>query len=1630
MKTYYYRPARIAAMVLIAALGVSGLKAQDVQKEGFVDPKALVDENARRTPTKLTKEEQKLMDAKDKSWVDPGIMVEESVLPEESVRKTPLKLTAEDLKIKAAKESWVDPGLMVGSAATNVHDVASASGGIVTYTVAVPGDRIEYPIVIGTYGAYFTWSNTQNTGNFTNTYTGRPTNDVFYVLTLNCAMEVEIKTCGSGLADTYVTLLNSTGEYITRFDDSQTAGTCSTLTHEYVKITLDAGTYYIVCEGWSQNGSITTQISGRPGNTMATAINAGTYSAFFTWSDIQNTGNFTNTYTGRSTNDVFYRFTLNCPMEVELKTCGSGLADTYITLLNGSGGYLQSFDDAQEAGSCSSLRHENVKKTLSAGAYYIVCEGWSQNGSITTQITGRPGNSMATAINAGTVTASSSYTNTQNTGNFTNSYEGRPTNDVFYKFTIPATTNVIISHCGSEVSDTYVSLLDSNGTYVDHSDDLHSGGCSNGMQGYLIANSLPAGTYYVVTESWSQHGNITTKIAGAVVAGIVSPASQTVANGGSVTLSHTGYGSGITSRLWQFSDNGGSAWTSTSATGTSYSTGALTNTGSSSITRRYRVQLNGEATCSAESVITVTPPVAGSITIRPTTQPVVAGSTVTLTHTGSSGITSRQWQMSAGNGSAWTDLPGATGTTYSGSLTNYETSDVTQKYRVKINGMAIYSAELAVTVTSAYAFAPSANQNYIHTITPQTATASIPAGARNRAEYSEAIEYFDGLGRPVQTVDIGASPEGLDIVTPFVYDRMGREVKKHLPYRAETGNGAYKSDFATRQQAFYNNLFGSGERPYGETEFEHSPLNRAVKETGPGKDWKINGKHVTSSYKINTSNEVLWWNADDTQVFSYRNYPGGKLFVTEITDEDGKKTTEYKDLQGRTVRRKQWVGGSDYAITDFVYDDFEQLRYVLPPAIAKDTIRTVTVSASSSSEFTRFVYAYRYDTHGRAVETHIPGAGWTYTVYNRLDLPVLTQDADQRTRNEWSFTKYDAFGRAVMTGVLESQNTRSDWENAVKNTAAQWEYRAVAMKGYTNVSQPAVTDAQIHAVHYYDDYDFDRNSAPDYAYGGSLARPQGLPTGSHVKVLDSSPEEWLVTVMFYDTKGRVVHTIAGQPKVGSAAVKDEVTNSYTFTGALSSSTRTHYKGGSAMFTLTVANDYDHAGRLTAVRQNIGTGNVTVAENACDALGQLSQTVLHGGLETIGYAYNIRGWLTAINGQAFSEKLHYNDLVPGIATDPNWDDPQSHHPQWKPQWSGNISAVEWQTPALNDKWHAHRYVYDNLNRLTWMNYKSKPENTTAYPSDANASERDRYALYLGYKSDMMGNISWMTRVQNKEYWDDLSFSYSGNQVVKIHDVAETMAGKGFIDHRNSYAAYYLYDPAGRMIRDNNMNRTIAYNHLGLTTSVVQGSDTLSYIYDGTGRRVKKRFGNLTRYYADGVECSGDTTIIHTEYGRIRRNAVTDPWKLDYFLKDHLGNVRVVLDAGTSTSGASFSSSGGSVTYLATMEESKAATEDQYFANLNETRADAPYNYPDKNPLNAKLSKVPGKSKGLSILLRVLAGDTISISAKAFYNMDKTLPGKSIDIAPVLGSAITAMTNSTGMILSEATRLTVDLGAEAS
>ena len=167
---------------------------------------------------------------------------------------------------------------------------------------AQQGNTRSYPIEVGTYNSEFDYSDSQNTEDFTNNYTGRPSNDVFYKFTINTRMKVIMKHCESELSDTYLSLLDASGKLIDYNDDADFSMGCGGGAGEaYLSKILDAGTYYVVAEGYEENGVITTQITGMflssEGDSQQNAIDAGTYNKSFDYSDIQNMNLFSNQIT-------------------------------------------------------------------------------------------------------------------------------------------------------------------------------------------------------------------------------------------------------------------------------------------------------------------------------------------------------------------------------------------------------------------------------------------------------------------------------------------------------------------------------------------------------------------------------------------------------------------------------------------------------------------------------------------------------------------------------------------------------------------------------------------------------------------------------------------------------------------------------------------------------------------------------------------------------------------------------------------------------------------------------------------------------------------------------------------------------------------------------------------------------------------------------------------------------------------------------------------------------------------------------------------------------------------------------------------------------------------------------------
>jgi len=155
----------------------------------------------------------------------------------------------------------------------------------------------------------------------------------------------------------------------------------------------------------------------------------------------------------------------------------------------------------------------------------------------------------------------------------------------------------------------------------------------------------------------------------------------------------------------------------------------------------------------------------------------------------------------------------------------------------------------------------------------------------------------------------------------------------------------------------------------------------------------------------------------------------------------------------------------------------------------------IDTSRFSRDKLDALAYQYKYDFYNRLVEKKIPGKGWEYIVYNKNDQPILTQDANQRPKKEWLFTKYDAFGRVVYTGLFyHSTPGREFWQNFSENYD-QFESRinpGVERRGvlmyYTLNAFPG-DFSKINTINYYDNYTFDLAgiTAPTTVYGEPIS---------------------------------------------------------------------------------------------------------------------------------------------------------------------------------------------------------------------------------------------------------------------------------------------------------------------------------------------------------------------------------------------------------------------------------------------------------------------------------------------------------------------------------------------------------------
>lgn len=391
--------------------------------------------------------------------------------------------------------------------------------------------------------------------------------------------------------------------------------------------------------------------------------------------------------------------------------------------------------------------------------------------------------------------------------------------------------------------------------------------------------------------------------------------------------------------------------------------------------------------------------------------------------------------------------------------------------------------------------------------------------------------------------------------------------------------------------------------------------------------------------------------------------------------------------------------------------------------------------------------------------------------------------------------------------------------------------------------------------------------------------------------------QWLFS-QYYGKKGRVVQSHSSNLLGGW----EHTYSSYTYAGSLQQTKHVHTTNGKQ----DVVEEYDYAydlvGRLVKTTYCVnGSDKRELSVVDYDNYGRILLENIMGKDEVL-YDYNVRNWPLSIESDNFKENLCYNQSNGSL------------YPRTS-LFSGNISAQSWQ--CGNEVKHGYHFTYNSQSMLTDSEYSE---------GDRLNDGRGNYDESLSY--DKMGNVQSLLRsglLDDGSYGliDNLSYSYHENQLLKVDDAAVGPYYQGafhFVDGADE-AVEYEYDANGNLVRD--LNKGIISISYGLNNQPckIEYNDgrNASYVYDAEGNKLSVSYnltamssaqpqmpvmqssdvasanvsnGQKTIEYCGNIIYDGDETMILNDVGYALYNKDNN-LSFHYYLKDHLGNNRVVV-----------------------------------------------------------------------------------------------------------------------------------------
>jgi RHS repeat-associated protein len=583
--------------------------------------------------------------------------------------------------------------------------------------------------------------------------------------------------------------------------------------------------------------------------------------------------------------------------------------------------------------------------------------------------------------------------------------------------------------------------------------------------------------------------------------------------------------------------------------------------------------------------------------------------------------------------------------------------------------------------------------------------------------------------------------------------------------------------------------------------------------------------------------------------------------------------------------------------------------------------------------------------------------------------------------------------------------------------------------------------------------DIGTNSNGDALPSAASVMTRSLPTGTRVRAIENAADltqgKWMETVNYYDDKGRVIQTQGDNYKGGA----DVAITRYSFTGISITSYMVHNNAGAGISNLSLKTNmnYDARGRLLNIQKSINNGTAkTTVVNTYDELGQLKTKGLGinplsppNPLETLTYDYNVRGWLLGVNRSFakntstsytnfFGFDLGYDKTTISITggTSGNYA---------AAQYNGNIAGMVWRS-AGDGEIRKYDFSYDNTNRVLSADFNQYTSNS--FNKTANV---DFSVSNLTY--DANGNILSQRQMGlkpgNSSLIDALGYTYISNSnqlqnVIDSNNDAQTVLGDfryspsytaALGSSKTTSAVDYGYDVNGNLIQDKNKDITsITYNYLNLPAVItVTAKGTITYIYDAMGNKLEKRtvdnttssaLQTTTTYLGNFAYQNNILQYFGHEEGRIRKAADGVTFTYDYFLKDHLGNVRMMLTEEQKTDAYP------TLDFEGTANTSAVTNQDAVWSNSSGAAVDVVGTRTARpagmgtSTTNGSYTKLitkssPGGAIGAAMLLKVMSGDQINTSVDYYWPSTTVNNSHADGIGTLTSSLLLALANSSAV-----------------